>query len=124
MEAKLEALAKRCKNRGGDCPCIWRCQAIDAVDRELGSAAIKEREAKQERQRLETIRKRLKSPMATLKKGFEFEPNLKPVMVFDGDEASFGYEDSKGEWIDANIWPFNEKYVWADDCQRLGIRVE
>jgi hypothetical protein len=124
MDTKLEALAKRCKKRGGDCPCIGRCQAMDAVGRELCVLAMKEREVKQKLERLESVRRRLASPMATLKPHFVFDPNLQPVIVFDGDEATFGYEDSDGEWIEQNVWPFNEDYVWADDCERLGFRVE
>lgn len=124
MDAKLEALVKRCKKRGGDCPCIGRCQAMNAVDRELGSIAIEECELKRKRERLESVRRRLESPMATLKPDFVFDPNLQPVIVFDGDEATFGCEDSDGEWIEQNVWPFNEDYVWADDCERLGFRVE
>lgn len=124
MDAKLKALAKQCKKRGGDCPCIGRCQAMDAVDQELGAVAIQEREVKQKRERLESVRQRLASPMATLKPDFVFDPNFQPVIVFDGDEATFGYEDSDGEWIEQNVWPFNEDYVWADDCERLGFCVE
>jgi len=97
---------------------------MDAVDRELGGVSIEEREVKQKRERLESVRRRLASPMATLKTGFVFAPNLQPVIVFDGDEATFGYEDDDGEWIEQNVWPFTEDYVWADDCERLGFRVE
>lgn len=124
MDTRLEAMAKRCKNRGGDCPCIGRCQAMDAVDRELGSVAIVEREVKQNRERLESMRRRISSPMATLKHDFVFAPNLDPVIVFDGEDATFGYENRDGEWIEQNAWPFNEDFVWADDCERLGFRVE
>jgi hypothetical protein len=120
---RIEVLAKRCKKRGGDCPCIGRCQAMDEVDRELCGVAIAEREVKQKRERLESMRRRLGSPMATLKPDFVFDPNLQPVIAFDGDEATFGYEDSDGEWIEQNIWPFNEEFVWADDCERLGFKV-
>jgi len=124
VDAKLEAVVKRCKKRGGDCPCIGRCQAMDVVDRELGGVSIEEREVKRKRELLEAVRRRLASPMATLKPDFVFDPNLNAVIVFDGDEATFGYEDRDGEWIEQSVWPFNEKYVWADDCERLGFRVE
>jgi hypothetical protein len=124
MEAKLNAVVKRCKKRGGDCPCIGRCQALDEVDRELGAVSWQELDLKQKRKRLEDTRKRLTTKPATLRDDFHFDPNLQPVIVFDGDEAIFGYEDEDGEWIEQNTWPFNEDHVWPDDCERLGFRIE
>lgn len=124
MNARLEALAKRCKNRGGDCPCVGQCQAIKAANEKLEEISIKERALKQNRNQIDNLILRLKSKPATLKSDFIFTPNLQPVIVFDGNEASFGYEDENDEWIEQNVWPFNEDYVWADDCERLGFRVE
>lgn len=124
MDSRLQVLAKQCKRRGGNCPCTGLCQAACAVDQELASIAIAERELRDRRQQLESLRRRLSSPLATLKADFKFEPGLDPVIVFDGDEASFGYEDANGDWIERNEWPFNEDYVFGDDCERLGFRVE
>ena len=125
MPTYVEVLASRCKNRGGDCPCTWHCQALDEVDRQIGSIRIEENKLKHRREGLESLRKKLTTPMATLKDGFVFDPNLQPVIVFDCNEATFGYEDSEGEWIEQDgVWPFNEDYVFPDDCERFGIRVE
>lgn len=123
MNGRIKALEKRCANRGGDCPCVYNCQALGALDVEISRVKAKQKELADELDILEQSRKRLKSPMATLKPDFKFESNLTPVIHFDGDEAMFGYEDSDGEWIEQDIWPFEQEVVWADDCERLGFKV-
>ena len=123
-EARLQALANRCRNRGGDCPCTIRCQALCTAAEQLEQIAAEERAIKRRREHLEQLTRRLQTKPATLKDGFVFDSRYEPVMVFDGDVASFGYEDSNGDWIECNEWPFNEQFIWADDCERFGIRVE
>ena len=123
-ESRLQALANKCRNRGGSCPCTTRCQALIAVEESLFEVRLAEKEAREKRNRLEATRRRLLAKPATLKPDFVFDINLQPVIVFDGDEAHFGYEDDNGEWIDQDVWPFNEDVVWPDDCERLGFKVE
>jgi hypothetical protein len=123
MTDRIEAMAKRCRRRGGDCQCHRMCQAIIEAERELQSLAVQQVYLQRQRERLENLTKRLKAPMATLKDGFTFEKRGEPVMVFDGENSEFGYEDTDGEWAEAD-WPFNESGIWPDDCERLGIRVE
>lgn len=121
---KADALAKRCKTRGGDCPCPGACQAIKALDAERAKA---EREQVRIGRQIESIDnqiKRLSTPIAKLREGFEFDNRYTPVIVFDCPQATFGYVDDDGEWIEANCWPFDQDYVWADDCEANGIRVE
>ena len=86
--------------------------------------AYRRRKIEAEEESVERILKRLNAPVATLREGFQFRDGLTPVIVFDGDEATFGYEDAQGDWIESNEWPFAESYVWYDDCERHGIRVE
>lgn len=115
-EFRLRVMANHCRKRGGDCDCPGDCKAVIAVGQELCKAITDRGEAENRVRALEGIHKRLTTPPATLREGFTFHEGLTPVMVFDGDEACFGYEDADGEWIEAN--------VWADDCERLGIKVE
>lgn len=124
LDFRIKQLSKKCRNRGGDCPCRDRCQAVDAINEALRELETKRKLIDREIDDFERTRRRLTTPMATLRDGFKFDERYEPVIVFDGGEATFGYEDEDGEWIEANVWPFNEGFVWYDDCERLGIRVE
>jgi hypothetical protein len=86
--------------------------------------AVQQAELQRQRNQLENLKRRLQTPPATLRDGFVFHSELQPVMVFDGDVAVFGYEDAVGEWVETDDWPFNETFVWQDDCERRNIRVE
>lgn len=97
---------------------------MDAINEALRELQTKRKLIDREIADFDRTRRRLTTPMATLREGFKFDERYEPVIVFDGDEATFGYEDEDGEWIEANVWPFNEGFVWYDDCERLGIRVE
>ena len=123
-DARLTAVAKRCKKRGGDCPCTSTCEAVATIERRLNGVAAEEYEIKNRRVYLETMKRRLQTPPATLKPSFAFDARYEAVIVFDGNEATFGYESSDGEWFEQNEWPFNEDVIWPDDCERLGFRVE
>lgn len=123
---RLEQLAKACRRRGGECPCPIesQCKALEVCGQEMMAAAAERRSAEARIRKLEQIQQRLESPLATLREDFKFREGLTPVMVMDDGEACFGYEDADGEWIDSDEWPFNESYVFSDDCERNGIRVE
>ncbi len=122
--ARLKLLARSCKRRGGRCDCQGECAALDAAETRLSAIRLEISRLVSDERSTEELRDRLKSPMATLKEGFMFMPGLEPVMVFDGGDALFGYETASGDWIETDEWPFNESFVWADDCERFGIRVE
>lgn len=126
MDARLKAMAKKCRNRGGDCPCVGRCEAIRAIEVAIGAVVAEERRLQRERETMENAIRRLNTPPAKLKEGFQFDPRYQPVMVFDCGDAYFGYEDENGEWIDCEDWPFDPSVetIWQDDCERHGIRVE
>jgi hypothetical protein len=102
------------------------------INDRLLKIASEQSELDHEKKSLRNTERRLTTPLATLKEGFKFQFSLSPVMVFDGDEASFGYVDEDGDWVDGPEhcngndwpWPFNEQYIWPDDCERFGIRVE
>ena len=119
---KLEAVLGRCKQRGGDCPCVSGCQALDFVHARRDELNLARIDIDREIARLDNQRRRLESPMANLVVDIRRD-GLEPVMVFDGDEAIFGWEDQDGEWNEGD-WPFDREWVWPDDCERLGIRVE
>jgi len=123
-ESRLKAMIRNCRNRGGECPCGWTCQAVDEIDAALLDLEIERHKIESRIKQLEDCRRRLTAPPATLREGFTFLPGLQPVVVFDGGEATFGYENSDGEWIESNSWPFSQESVWYDDCERHGIRVE
>jgi len=123
--ARLRAMAKHCRSRGGDCDCYGAtCKAVTAASQRLCGLIGQKQDVDRGIRNTEAILKRVQSPMATLRDGFKFREGLTPVIVFDGDDATFGYEDKDGEWVECNEWPFNESFVWADDCERHGIRVE
>lgn len=126
MDGRIRAMARKCKNRGGDCPCVLGCEAIKAIGTAMESLAREERKLQDKRERLENQLRRLNTPPAKLRDGFKFDPRYQPVMVFDCGEAHFGYEDENGEWIDSEEWPFDPsvEFIWEDDCERHGIRVE
>lgn len=63
---------------------------------------------------------RLKTPLATLKEGVIIED--KHFVVFNGEDAVFGYY--QGDDFIEEPWPFNQEYIWWDDCDNLGIRWE
>ncbi|MES2793194.1 MAG: hypothetical protein V4719_26530 [Planctomycetota bacterium] len=68
--------------------------------------------------------KRLELPIAALRTGaLDACPvGYRPVMVFDGEDASFGFENDTDDRIEA-AWPFDQDFVWFDDCTRNGIEV-
>ena len=116
---------KACRKRGGDCPCgNGQClaateiqQHVDCLEREkkVIEVAITDWKLKE---------RLLFVPLATLKDDFKFQDIGEPVIVFDSEEAYFGYEDAEGNWYDGKEWPFNQSHILASDCERLGIRVE
>lgn len=122
--ARFTNLTKRCRKRGGDCPCHRdECAAAEAIALAILEREAAKRDLDNDIAELKRAELRLKTPPATLRDGFTFDPRYQPVMVFDGDAATFGYENQNGDWIETNHWPFNEAWVWGDDCERLGIRV-
>ena len=125
MDARIKAVAKRCKNRGGDCPCVLGCKAIGEIKERRMELIAARRKINDEILALANEANRLQSPWATLRDGFVFDlRGYVPVMVFDGHEASFVYEDENGEVAFDGPWPFNEDIAWPDDCERYGIRVD
>ena len=126
MSTRLQAMAKRCKRRGGDCSCKGQwCEALREAEKEIRWLTGKRVELDQQIEELEHIKERLETPMATLREGFTFKPGLTPVVTYNGGDSYFGYEEDGGEWLedDGEPWPFNEEIVWSDDCERHGIRV-
>lgn len=124
MRARINALARRCRTRGGDCPCVRGCDAVRQIETELIAVRAEESNIRKSREWLESTKRRIETPPATLAEGFVFDKRYEPVMVFDGNEGTFGYEDQDGEWIDCDEWPFQQNFIWPDDCERHGIRVE
>lgn len=124
MSERLTQMAAKCKKRGGDCPCIGDCLALKRAYEEQDKAHSEIRRLQSRLYWLELVALRLQSLPATLRSDFTFDTRYTPVMVFGGGDGQFGYEDGNGDWIDCNEWPFNEEYVFPDDCERFGIRVE
>lgn len=120
----LNAVAKTCRTRGGTCDCRGPCMAITLATERLNSLERERREVELEIAKTEDVLRRVQTSPARLRDGFKFKEGLTPVIVFDGGEASFGYEDANGDWECSGEWPFAEAFVWPDDCERLGIRVE
>lgn len=124
--ARLRAVAKNCRMRGGqcDCPSLGSCKAVELGSQSLCRLAAERTQLERKIKYVENIVRRVQTRPATLRKDFQFREGMTPVVVFDGDEATFGYEDQNGAWVESDEWPFNESSVWADDCSRHGIKVE
>lgn len=121
---RIDVLIAKCKKRGGDCPCTWRCEAISEICVKIDENKNIINGLHNENDTLTRIKDRLETPMATLKDDFKFDSTKgDPVMVFD-DGCVFGYENANGEFVESDDWPFNQRYVYPDDCTRNGIRPE
>lgn len=122
--ARLLAVANNCRVRGGSCGCVGLCKALALAEHRLTELFRQRSEIQKQIDATENLQRKVRAKPASLREGFRFREGLEPVIVFDGGEATFGYEDSSGGWIESGEWPFAETYVWPDDCERLGIRVE
>lgn len=123
--ARLKAVAKNCRNRGGDCDCYGvTCKAVSIGAESLCGLLAERQRVDRDVTAIEDVMRRVQTAPATLREGFKFREGLTPVMVIDGDGTVFGYEDKDGSWVETSDWPFNDSMVWPDDCVRFGIRVE
>lgn len=121
---RLKEMASQCRTRGGTCDCAGECQTVTALSLELIKASRAERDATDRREAVERQIKRMSSPIATLRRDAlaACPQGYRPVMVFDGEDAIFGFENDDDDRIESD-WPFEEEYVWFDDCTRNGIEV-
>lgn len=127
-ETRILGMVKRCKNRGGDCGCGAACKA-------LGCIALAEENCRREQERLARLRKRLETPTARLRDGWQFPPAphcptcgvpCNPAAYFEGEEVYLHFLCSQchGDPIDADFgWPFDAPCVYAEDVSRLGFEV-
>jgi hypothetical protein len=121
-DARLQSLVKCCKNRGGACPCVGSCHALNELNREIERLRSEWFALDAKLTSLEEQRSRLQSPITELKPGFVFESGMAPVVHLDDDDSVWGYEDSDGNFHEREGWPFTGR-VYADDCERLGFKV-
>ena len=111
---RMRAVAKQLRRNGGD------NQTLREYVAKLQRAAVKaERKAKNAQMLLDMAA----SPVARLKQPIDCPEGFEPVCVFDCGEASFFFEDENQEVIEMD-WPFVESFVYPDDCEHYGIRVE
>ncbi len=122
---RITAMVSKCRKRNGDCPCLNQCEAEKLIDKAMQKMDQYKKNIDLKQRRYENLKLMINTPVATLKKDFKFREGLTPVMYFDTDEAHFGYVDQDGEWVeDCEEWPFEENYVWPDDCVKNGIQPE
>lgn len=104
------------------------CQAKQALEQELEQLRRQSAKIESEIKWTEKQAERAITPIASIRDDYvtACPEGYQPVMVFDGGgDAYYGYDKQEsGDWIDANTWPFDQDYVWHDDCEKNGIRVE
>lgn len=120
-KARAIAMAKKCKRRGGDCPCDDTCQAMDLLQKEVANIQYHQRDLQFEIARLST-------PPATWRD--EASRNCPDPAFFHavvhhtGDSWAWGWEDEDGEFYEADSqWPWVEDFAYADDWRRQGFEV-
>ena len=117
--SRLKAIAKRI--RRGESSAEARQVLAFALGKAAGDRAAAERHEKM----IAELVKMSESPLAKLVKPLNPPEGYESVAVFDGDGVSFMYENCEtGDTIEIAAWPFDKNYVWPDDCEAAGIRVE
>lgn len=131
---RLQAMAKRCRDVGGECPCISRlsCQARDAIRKERASIEDDRRELTRRERECDRLNEWLDKKPATVREDWERpekpEGDYRLCVHQDIDEWNPGWysETEDDDWIDIAsdaAWPFVEDAAWADDWERLGFEV-
>lgn len=125
MKDRTRILAEQCRSRGGACPCVNVCAAMTAIDDELCEKSRARSALLAESRHLTNAKKRLKAKPATVDPNFVWgaPEGWRPVIVFDGDDAEAGYE-CDGEYEAYGSWPWDQTYIWWDDCERNGVHWE
>jgi len=73
---------------------------------------------------IERLQRMADSPLAKLTQELSPPEGYNTVAVFDCEEVSFYYEnEDTGDMIELP-WLFDQTYIWPDDCEAVGIRVE
>lgn len=121
--ARLDAMAKKCKQHGGDCSCIrGRCQALETIQPRIV-------ELKRELEQLQSLEKYLKTPPVPAREGWRMpqppQEGYRLCVYFDGNEACLHWTNDAQDWIDARPtdWPFGGEFAYASDFRRLGIEI-
>ena len=104
------------------------CKAKAAIEQEVDRLRREASKIESEIRWTEKQLERSITPIAKIRDDYvtSCPEGYEPVMVFDGGgDAYYGYQNREtDDWIDANTWPFEQDFVWHDDCEKNGIRVE
>lgn len=124
-DGRIRAMIKRCKNRGGDCPCKDECQAV---------ALIYEEKRKTDRRQevLDDMLAAARHVPCTIKPGWTMPPkpdgDYRAAVIGDGEWVPHWTSDTEQvDFVDFPpgdfSWPFVEDTAYAVDWERLGFVV-
>lgn len=122
---RLFAMAERCRNKGGDCPCGMYCKA----ETELARA---ESELSKQLRKVQHKLKWLRHKPCTVRDEWERpeppEGDYTLTVINEGDGWCLHWysETEKEDYVEISgdaAWPFVEDTAWDEDWERLGVAV-
>lgn len=72
---------------------------------------------------LKVLRRMAMTPPAKLITKLDPPEGHRTVAVFDSEDVAFYYMDGEDENLIEIPWPFDNQYVYQDDCEAAGIEV-
>ncbi len=119
--ARLKAMIKRSR-MPGECS-LKVCAEIDKM---IGDIHSEMEPYKHELRQLELLRGKATTPKCSLLKPLLApKEGLEPVAVYDGEGVQFYWcDENDEEMIEFKEWPVDREYVWTEDLEELGFRVE
>lgn len=107
--------------------CAIKAQA--AIDQRIAQLHDDMEPLTREIEKLDRLRNMSAKPIPKLKSPLDPPVSAtgvyEPVAVFDGDGVCCMWEnDTTDDIIDFKEWPFDQDFVYTEDAERLGFRVE
>ena len=131
--SRLEQILKRCRRKGGDCPCGGRpCEAVDAVEQAIEDERGAIRLAESEIRRFESTLAWLNHEPCKVRSDWKM-PDKPPgdyhaTVCNEGEGWSPHWysETEDNDCIEISgdaAWPFVEQTAYAEDWEKLGFEV-
>lgn len=125
-EGRIRAMLKRCKNRGGDCPCRDGCQVVDLIYEE-------KRKLEKRQEVLNDLLQAARHKPCTVRSDWTMPPtpagNYRAAVYNDGGEwlPHWTSKTEEDDYLDfppgGFSWPFVEDTAYAEDWERLGFEI-
>lgn len=122
---RVFAMAERCRNKGGDCPCGLYCQAESELARAKSDLSQQLRKVQH---KLKWLRHKPCTVRANWVRPEPPEGDYTLSVINDGDGWVLHWysETEQKDYVEITgdaSWPFNEETAWPDDWERLGVEV-